>query len=561
MTTAAPPRPKFFASQRPGDPDCINAQAIRDAHWNLFGLFSVPGHEEEDFDATVTRLRTLTGFQPAFVRKAILAHAQLQQLPLLRALQAETRVLDMAHLTAVNKAVEELGADVEQEVLELIDELLVRTFTPKRANQELPQVSAVTRRIRDLVRGVAPANAYDPKARKRREDDADTYTSAAFMDGGRERFLIQLLTDTAKGELIHESVLAVAREHGTSMSDAACKLLTGEISPQANVVMHLYAPKDRVEGDPVYIPGRGWTDPEATATVEEWLKGGAAKTIDLDVAAEHEVGGYKPTAAMRAYAFARDGTCIYPGCSIRADRCQLDHRIPYDEGGATTPSNLFSLCARHHNAKTDRRAFYVPDPATGDIIWLFPDGTYTVVESDGLLHRQLTPTAPRWQVSLQSVRALRADIAAFNAKCHAILDRFDIDLNFDRARREIAELEEKYGLFFPIKFEMPEMPIPEPWLDEEAERAEKIPPNLVEPVEAPFPEDDDSPPGDNPFHEPKVLWDYSEGFGTDEDVAGMMSFEEKIEQLGFDDFAEGMQALSKLYGFRVWEEDDEDEAV
>lgn len=499
--------PKRFATQRPDDPDCINAQAVRDAHWNLFGQFAEPGHEVEDFDATVTRLRTATGFQPGFVRKAVLAHAQLQRLPRLRTLQANTRVMDIAHLIAVNSGLEELGAEVEPEVLELFDELLERTFTPKRNNQELPQTSAVTRRIRDLIRQVDPGRAYDPKARKRREDEADSFTSTHFMDGGRERYLTQLNTDTARGELIHASVLAAARTHGTSMVDAAAMLLTGEISPGA-VVMHIYTPKDRQPGDPVYIPGQGWTDPESTATVEEWLERGDVKTLDLDAAAEHQVSGYAPTPAMRAFASARDGTCIYPSCSRRADRCQLDHRIPYDEGGATAAHNLFSLCAHHHNMKTDRRVFYVPDPVTGDIVWLFADGTYTIVEPDGLLHQQVTPTAPRWQSSLGCVRRLRANIAAFNAKCHAVMDRYDQDKDASAALDRITELEKEHGLTFTLK----------PELEEEI-------------------------------------------CSFDDNPAGMMSFDEKIRQLGYDDFAEGMRALGKLYGFPVWESEDDDDAV
>ncbi|HIX78647.1 MAG TPA: hypothetical protein H9978_01630 [Candidatus Corynebacterium faecipullorum] len=28
--------------------------------------------------------------------------------------------------------------------------------------------------------------------------------------------------------------------------------------------------------------------------------------------------------------------------------------------------------------KTDRRAFYLVDPTTGDVVWLFSDGTYAL---------------------------------------------------------------------------------------------------------------------------------------------------------------------------------------
>jgi hypothetical protein len=34
---------------------------------------------------------------------------------------------------------------------------------------------------------------------------------------------------------------------------------------------------------------------------------------------------------------ARDQTCTFPGCGRRAQCCELDHRIPYDSGGSTSP--------------------------------------------------------------------------------------------------------------------------------------------------------------------------------------------------------------------------------
>ena len=50
-------------------------------------------------------------------------------------------------------------------------------------------------------------------------------------------------------------------------------------------------------------------------------------------------------------------TCCFPGCRIAATRCDLDHRIPYDEadpdrGGRTCSCNLQPLCRTHHRLKT-----------------------------------------------------------------------------------------------------------------------------------------------------------------------------------------------------------------
>jgi hypothetical protein len=44
-------------------------------------------------------------------------------------------------------------------------------------------------------------------------------------------------------------------------------------------------------------------------------------------------------------------TCAYPGCPAPARRCDLDHRVPYEEGGVTCSCNLQALCRRHHRLK------------------------------------------------------------------------------------------------------------------------------------------------------------------------------------------------------------------
>ena len=54
----------------------------------------------------------------------------------------------------------------------------------------------------------------------------------------------------------------------------------------------------------------------------------------------------------------RDLQCVFPGCTMDARDCDLDHLAPYvplDDGGPpgqTSPANLACLCRRHHRAKT-----------------------------------------------------------------------------------------------------------------------------------------------------------------------------------------------------------------
>lgn len=79
---------------------------------------------------------------------------------------------------------------------------------------------------------------------------------------------------------------------------------------------------------------------------------------------------YRPPAALREHVVARDRTCARPGCTVPAERAELDHTIPFGPSSASSPpgdlpdtgstaghgttshDNLAPLCAPDHTAKT-----------------------------------------------------------------------------------------------------------------------------------------------------------------------------------------------------------------
>ena len=61
---------------------------------------------------------------------------------------------------------------------------------------------------------------------------------------------------------------------------------------------------------------------------------------------------YQPPNAVAEHVRNRDRTCRFPGCAQPARRCDLDHRISWNDGGSTCPCDLDALCRTHHRLKT-----------------------------------------------------------------------------------------------------------------------------------------------------------------------------------------------------------------
>lgn len=82
---------------------------------------------------------------------------------------------------------------------------------------------------------------------------------------------------------------------------------------------------------------------------------------------------YKPPAAIAEFVRHRDGTCVRPGCSAPARGCELDHIVPWEEGGVTAVGNLGPMCGRDHRTKTVG-AFVLEHLGNGTFEWTTPSG-------------------------------------------------------------------------------------------------------------------------------------------------------------------------------------------
>jgi hypothetical protein len=82
---------------------------------------------------------------------------------------------------------------------------------------------------------------------------------------------------------------------------------------------------------------------------------------------------YIPPQILRDFLLARDRTCRFPGCRRSGIKGEIDHAIPWEEGGETSPSNLGLLCKRHHQLKT-HGGWKLESFADGSCEWTSPLG-------------------------------------------------------------------------------------------------------------------------------------------------------------------------------------------
>jgi hypothetical protein len=91
--------------------------------------------------------------------------------------------------------------------------------------------------------------------------------------------------------------------------------------------------------------------------------------------------GYRPPNQLCTLVKVRQRTCCFPGCRRPAVRCDVDHTIPYDQGGRSCECNLAPLCRRHHRTK-QAAGWSLAQPEPGLLVWTTPHGRRYQVRPD-----------------------------------------------------------------------------------------------------------------------------------------------------------------------------------
>lgn len=112
------------------------------------------------------------------------------------------------------------------------------------------------------------------------------------------------------------------------------------------------------------------------------------------------VDGYRVPANIRRHLTARDQRCRFIGCGLPSYRCDIDHTIAAEEGGATASDNLAYLCRGHHIMKHHGGCF--PQQSDrGELTWTLPSGRKykTKPPSKVTFSTAIEPADPRRRVT------------------------------------------------------------------------------------------------------------------------------------------------------------------
>jgi hypothetical protein len=84
---------------------------------------------------------------------------------------------------------------------------------------------------------------------------------------------------------------------------------------------------------------------------------------------------YKVPKDLRRHIEIRDLTCRFPGCSIAAHRCDIDHSLDWQYEGETSHINLAAMCRGHHTLKGNTAWTVVQSTdGSGTMTWTSPTG-------------------------------------------------------------------------------------------------------------------------------------------------------------------------------------------
>ncbi|MFD1247549.1 HNH endonuclease signature motif containing protein [Nocardioides ginsengisoli] len=185
-----------------------------------------------------------------------------------------------------------------------------------------------------------------------------------------------------------------------------------QVTPKVQIYLHLYADSSiaRMEGHgPVT---RSWV----TSILSQMVGADTASRIRvtpvIDLNGQAPVDAYEIPARLREAVHLIHPGDVFPFAANVSRNVDLDHAVPYSEGGPTAIGNLGPLTRTHHRIKT-HAGWEVRQPFPGIVIWRDPYGAFYLVDPTGT--RRITGNAGEQAVTPSELgfsRTLRDHIAA-----------------------------------------------------------------------------------------------------------------------------------------------------
>ena len=163
-------------------------------------------------------------------------------------------------------------------------------------------------------------------------------------------------------------------------ADVYLDLLTGKASDGAGGSVHIRVDLDtltRLAEHPGDLGGYGPVIADIARQVTNQQNRAPWRWTVTDPATERPLHNgltrRRPTPTQRRNVLTQSDTCIFPGCRMPGDACDLDHHTPWAQGGPTNENNLRPLCRHHHRIRHLRGWSYQSLPH-GDHQWTTPNG-------------------------------------------------------------------------------------------------------------------------------------------------------------------------------------------
>ncbi len=167
--------------------------------------------------------------------------------------------------------------------------------------------------------------------------------------------------------------------------DAHVDSTVGPVKPKVQIVLHC-TPDSGI----ARMEGHGPLTTEYVRHLVSHIAGQVKVQPVIDLNQGAAVDAYEIPAKLREAVHLIHPGDTFPYAANTTKNVDLDHQVPYSEGGPTSRDNLGPLTRTHHRIKT-HAGWEVRQPFPGIVIWRDPHGAHYLVDQTGT--RRVTATS------------------------------------------------------------------------------------------------------------------------------------------------------------------------